>query len=78
VFFRVKFEGEDPLQRWKPVFVAQTDGNRRFNEMQRLIEGISAKTLSMELKELELNGFGRRCNFVRIIINSKNSLIFNH
>ena len=28
--------------------------------MQRLIEGISAKVLSTELKDLELNGFVRR------------------
>ena len=28
--------------------------------MQRLIEGISAKVLSSELKDLELNGFIRR------------------
>ena len=28
--------------------------------MQRLIEGISAKVLSTELKDLELNGFIRR------------------
>jgi DNA-binding HxlR family transcriptional regulator len=37
-----------------------TEGNRRFNEMQRLIDGISAKVLSTELKDLELNGFVRR------------------
>jgi DNA-binding HxlR family transcriptional regulator len=40
--------------------VALTEGNRRFNEMQRLIDGISAKVLSTELKDLELNGFVRR------------------
>jgi len=34
--------------------------NKRFNELQRLVEGISAKVLSAELKELELNGFVRR------------------
>src|SRR5918998_4005138 len=47
--------------KWKlRIIVALTEGNRRFNEMQRLIEGISAKVLSTELKELELNGFVRR------------------
>ena len=41
--------------KWKlRIIVALTEGNRRFNEMQRLIEGISAKVLSTELKELEL------------------------
>lgn len=47
--------------KWKlRIIVALKDGNRRFNEMQRLIEGISAKVLSTELKDLELNGFIRR------------------
>src|ERR671921_1532498 len=47
--------------KWKlRIIVALMEGNRRFNEMQRLIEGISAKVLSTELKELELNGFVRR------------------
>ena len=42
------------------IIVALKDGNKRFNEMHRLIEGISAKVLSAELKDLELNGFVRR------------------
>jgi len=47
--------------KWKlRIIVALTDGNKRFNELQRLIEGISAKVLSNELKGLELNGFVRR------------------
>lgn len=47
--------------KWKlRIIVALKEGNRRFNEMQRTIEGISAKVLSAELKDLELNGFVRR------------------
>jgi DNA-binding HxlR family transcriptional regulator len=47
--------------KWKlRIIVALMEGNRRFNELQRLIEGISAKVLSAELKELELNGFVKR------------------
>jgi DNA-binding HxlR family transcriptional regulator len=47
--------------KWKlRIIVALKDGNKRFNELQRLIDGISAKVLSAELKELELNGFVRR------------------
>lgn len=47
--------------KWKlRIIVSLKDGNKRFNEMQRLIEGISAKVLSTELKDLELNGFIRR------------------
>lgn len=32
------------------------EGNMRFNELQRKLPGISARVLSNELKELELNG----------------------
>ena len=47
--------------KWKlRIIIALTDGNKRFNELQRLIDGISAKVLSAELKELELNEFVRR------------------
>src|SRR6185436_4849044 len=42
------------------IIVALKDGNKRFNEMHRLIDGISAKVLSSELKDLELNGFVKR------------------
>lgn len=44
--------------KWKlRIIVALTSGSKRFNELQRLVEGISAKVLSAELKELEINGF---------------------
>lgn len=47
--------------KWKlRIIVALKDGNRRFNELHRVIEGISAKVLSAELKDLELNGFVNR------------------
>ena len=47
--------------KWKlRIIVALDSGNKRFNELQRLVEGISAKVLSTELKDLELNGFVRR------------------
>ena len=47
--------------KWKlRIIVALKEGNQRFNELQRLVEGISAKVLSTELKELERNGFVRR------------------
>lgn len=42
------------------IIVALKEGNKRFNEMQRTIEGISAKVLSTELNDLELNGFVKR------------------
>jgi DNA-binding HxlR family transcriptional regulator len=47
--------------KWKlRIIVALKEGNKRFNELQRTIEGISAKVLSAELKDLELNGFIKR------------------
>jgi len=47
--------------KWKlRIIIALKEGSKRFNEMQRVIDGISAKVLSAELKDLELNGFVRR------------------
>ncbi|RZM30446.1 MAG: transcriptional regulator [Pedobacter sp.] len=47
--------------KWKlPVIVALIEGSKRFNEIQRAVAGISARVLSSELKELELNGFVKR------------------
>lgn len=47
--------------KWKlRIIVALMEGHRRFNELQRLIDGISAKVLSAELKDLEMNGFVKR------------------
>ena len=47
--------------KWKlRIIVALKEGNKRFNELHRAVEGISAKVLSTELKDLELNGFVNR------------------
>jgi DNA-binding HxlR family transcriptional regulator len=47
--------------KWKlRIIVGLKEGTKRFNELQRLIDGISAKMLSAELKELEMNGFVKR------------------
>lgn len=47
--------------KWKlRIIIAMNEGNCRFNELQRTIEGISAKVLSNELKDLELNGLVKR------------------
>ncbi len=47
--------------KWKlRIIVGLLHGTKRFNELQRLIDGISAKVLSSELKELEMNGFVKR------------------
>ncbi len=47
--------------KWKlRIIIAIKEGHNRFNELQRTIDGISAKVLSSELKDLELNGFIKR------------------
>jgi DNA-binding HxlR family transcriptional regulator len=48
--------------KWKLriIIALREDGSKRFNELQRRIMGISAKVLSNELKDLELNGFVKR------------------
>ncbi|MCF0041714.1 winged helix-turn-helix transcriptional regulator [Dyadobacter fanqingshengii] len=44
--------------KWRlRIIVALTEGGTRFNELQRMIPGISPRVLSNELKELEINGF---------------------
>jgi DNA-binding HxlR family transcriptional regulator len=47
--------------KWKlRIIIALTEGNKRFNDLQRRVEGISARVLSNELKDLEMNGFVKR------------------
>lgn len=47
--------------KWKlRIVIALMSGYCRFNELQRTISGISARVLSNELKELELNGLIKR------------------
>ncbi|NID09676.1 winged helix-turn-helix transcriptional regulator [Fibrivirga algicola] len=44
--------------KWKlPIILALTGQPKRFRELQRLVTGITAKVLSKELKELEMNEF---------------------
>lgn len=47
--------------KWKlRIIIALFSGQTRFNELQRTIKGISARVLSNELKQLELNGLLKR------------------
>ncbi|KQT21844.1 HxlR family transcriptional regulator [Chryseobacterium sp. Leaf404] len=48
--------------KWKLkiIIALQEHGSIRFNELQRMVAGISARVLSNELKDLELNGFVKR------------------
>lgn len=44
--------------KWKlMIIISIARGNHRFTELQRQVKGISARVLSSELKDLELNGF---------------------
>lgn len=44
--------------KWKlRIILTLSEGHSRFNEIQRNIEGISARVLSNELKDMEMNGF---------------------
>ncbi len=44
--------------KWKlRIIIALSEGNKRFNEIQRTVTGISARVLSNELKQLEQNSF---------------------
>ncbi|WP_291913598.1 helix-turn-helix domain-containing protein [Chitinophaga sp. CB10] len=47
--------------KWKMrIIIALKHGSKRFNELQRTVTGISARVLSNELKDLEINGFVKR------------------
>ncbi|MBB5624084.1 DNA-binding HxlR family transcriptional regulator [Pedobacter cryoconitis] len=48
--------------KWKLKIInaLRTGGSSRFNQLQQTVTGISARILSKELKELELNGFVKR------------------
>jgi DNA-binding HxlR family transcriptional regulator len=47
--------------KWKlKIIITLSEGSQRFNELQRKVTGISARVLSNELKDLEMNGFVTR------------------
>lgn len=47
--------------KWRlRIIIALAEGNSRFNEIQRKLNGISAKVLSNELREMETNGLIKR------------------
>lgn len=53
--------------KWTLVVVAELRaGSRRFNELRRAMDGISQKTLSATLRELERDGFISRTAFATI------------
>lgn len=47
--------------KWKlRIIIALFNEKKRFNDLKRSVDGISARVLSNELKDLELNGFIKR------------------
>lgn len=53
--------------KWKVLIIAMLgSGNRRYLELQRLLDGIGPKMLSKELHHLEINGL-----ISRTVLNSK-------
>jgi DNA-binding HxlR family transcriptional regulator len=47
--------------KWKlPIIISLLEGNKRFSEMGREIEGITDKMLSKELRDLEANQMVKR------------------
>src|SRR6478735_2844849 len=42
------------------IMIALLSGRTRFNDLQRTVKGISARVLSGELKDLEINGLVKR------------------
>ena len=47
--------------KWKLRIIAGlSNGSIRFNDLQRMLKGISARVLSSELKELEVTGLVKR------------------
>lgn len=46
---------------WKlPILISLIDGNKRFKQITREVDGISDRMLSKELKDLEMNKLVRR------------------
>lgn len=58
--------------KWKlRIIITLANGPKRFNELQKTLDGISARVLSNDLKELELNGFIKR----KVIENGNPSVV---
>jgi DNA-binding HxlR family transcriptional regulator len=61
--------------KWKaPIIVSLLFGNKRFNELEKEITGITPKMLSKELRDLELNLLVRRTVYDSIPVTVEYSL----
>lgn len=53
--------------RWKPIIIwTLSHGNKRFGQLDAIIEGISRKILTEQLKELEADGLIIRTEYKEI------------
>ena len=53
--------------KWKIlVFIALSDGSRRFGQIQRALDGVTAKVLTRQLRDLERDGFLMRTVFAEV------------
>ena len=61
--------------KWKaPIVVSLLFGNKRFNELERDIQGITPKMLSKELRDLEINHLVKRTVYDTIPVTVEYSL----
>ncbi|HTB06367.1 MAG TPA: helix-turn-helix domain-containing protein [Bacteroidia bacterium] len=61
--------------KWKlPIIIALMYGNKRFKQMQREIPHITAKMLSKELKDLEVNQLVKRTVYDSVPVTVEYSL----
>lgn len=73
---QVRHDGLCPVERviavfggkWKPavIYALETNGTLRFNELRRLIPGVSQRMLTQQLRELERDGIISREHFPEI------------
>ena len=53
--------------KWKPLIIHYlADGTKRFGELRKLIGGITQRSLTMQLRELEENGIVSREIFAEV------------
>lgn len=53
--------------KWKPLIVHYLlDGTKRFGELQRLIGNVTQRSLTLQLRELELDGIVTRQVFAEV------------
>lgn len=61
--------------KWKlPVLIALSFGNKRFGELEKVVEGITPKMLSKELRDLEENKLVQRTVYNTIPVTVEYSL----